>query len=161
MQKSAINVICSCSLPPQFGINDVNFQYIGTLFLHNSTYPRATQQGRVKYRCHVQFQWSQYREQSRRRADTKKTQKNTKFVYPMKLYFIILQEDKHAIQENPPKIPQGFSYFSMLQFFACFYTTIQLLSFIHNINCTRDNEKDQMQLKDTFIYVTSFVFHVT
>ena len=37
-----------------------------------STRPRATKQGRVKCRRHVPFQRSQHREQSRRRADTKK-----------------------------------------------------------------------------------------
>ena len=37
-----------------------------------STSPRATKQGRIKCRCHVPFQRSQHREQSWRRADTKK-----------------------------------------------------------------------------------------
>ena len=41
------------------------------------TRPRATQQGRVKCRCLVPFQWSQHREQSRRRADTKKEEKKS------------------------------------------------------------------------------------
>ena len=38
-----------------------------------STCPRATKQGHVNCRCHVPFQWSQHREQSQRRVDTKKT----------------------------------------------------------------------------------------
>ena len=45
-----------------------------------STCPRPTKQGRVKCRGLVPFQWSQHREQSRRRADTKKQNKTKKRV---------------------------------------------------------------------------------
>ena len=61
------------------------------------THFRATQQGRVKCRCHVPSQRSQHRKQFRKRADTKKNKKKFSLKYG---YCLVLRPGQRRLKAN-------------------------------------------------------------